>query len=173
MNYLILFIIIASILGAFILLFLMDVIFLLVFKTKIDLRGKAISLILNQNFDTIKSIISLLEEISIDVSECQNDLNNINTKNFSNCSSLIFKEELNKISTLKMKLISKSNKNKKITSNESYKLYFEILSSSSDQLRSAISSYNSYVTGYNYWVNFSPCSIINKALGLEIKSNIQ
>jgi len=156
-----------------VLLFLMDVIFLLVFKTKMDLRSKAISLILSQKCDIFTSIISLLEEKGIETYEFKNDLKEINPSNFSKCSTPYFKEELNKISTLKMRLISISNKNKKVLNSDSYKLYLEIISSSDDQLRSAITSYNSYVVGYNYWVNFTPCSLLNKAIGLEIKNNIQ
>jgi len=157
MELLIPFIVFASILALYVVFFLVDVIFVLVFKTTLKNKARSIFIALNQKYESISALIALYKKNGVEIDEQIIDqFNSIDTKNLYKTASKEFKDEIDKLNVLKMTLVSISNKNENIGKHNEFISLVEIINNLDSQIRGFFAKYNSAVLGYNYWINFGP-----------------
>ena len=155
--------VIFSIIGLYLLLVIVDIIFVFVFKKIFIKHDKGITVLLTTKYDLIKRLIDALNSIHISVEfKYIKMLQDINIQSFSNKTSketIQYKNDLNMIKENLFSLIRNhevASKHKEIAKfkNDLHELELNY--------RSLVIMFNNDVLGYNYWIKFLPTRYIWK-----------
>lgn len=158
MNSWVIFIItFGCIVGFFIFLFLVNLIFIGAFSKRLKSHKNAFIIILAQRYEGLAVLINVLEKNKIAVPDNILQLyGSIDVSSFENLDSIKCIENRKTMSILKQEIMSLVKNNEEIFKNQEFKNLITMFSSIDDQTRVAIASYNSDVAGYNYWIRFKP-----------------
>lgn len=162
-----------AIFGLIVILFLMNLIFFFIFKNKLKNKRASISIILNQKYEAINNLITLLTKLNVSIPlKIIEDLKQVDVDNFILPGSDSFKHEVDSLSILKMSLVSLGEKNDLVKIHSEYILLNNVFNTLEKQQRIAFASYNSSVIGYNYWISFAFFGFIFRLAGQNKKDKI-
>ena len=149
--------VILSIVGVYLLLVLVDIIFVLVFKKIFKKHDKTITVLLTTKYDIIKRIIEQLNSLNISVEfKYIKMLQDINIKSFSNKTSKETVEYKNNLNLIKENIFSLIRNNDIASKHKELGKMKNDLQELELHYRSLVIMYNSDVLGYNYWIKFLP-----------------
>ncbi len=171
-GFVITLIVIGSLLTAYVLLFIVNLVFVNLFLKRLKVHNNALTIILNQKYDNLIELYQIYKKHNIDLSNVNKELFNIDINVFKIIDS---KECLNArqlLSTVKQELTSIYKRNDKLTKNEQIIFLLKILNEIDEQFRAISASYNSDIIGYNYWIRFKPYMYIFLFNRVEKKDTI-
>ena len=167
------YIVISSVIIAYVLGFLINLAFVNVFLRKFNEHNHALSIALMQKYEMLSSLLRLLKKNDVSVPEELIQLfESINIKDFETISNESCLTARNNMSLLKQEIVGICKSNELIVKNGEYKNLVSTLTMVDDQIRYLIVSYNADVIGYNYWINFRPYVYIFILSGVEKKDII-
>ncbi len=159
--YQIILIVLASILGLYLLLLIINMIFVGSFSSIMKKHKKTLTIILNANHDAITQLINLLNEKNIPISdEILEKYRGFDLKDFKQIGGPSYTETKNNLSYLRDSLITQCSSNDELKDNEDFLEIKGSLDELSLNYRSCVIMYNADVLGYNYWIRFLPCRFI-------------
>ena len=171
--YEIVIIVIASIVGLWLLLFFVDLIFVLGFFRIFNKHKKAIIVVLYTKLENMRKLFSVMKQSGIKIDDrLVNVLNEVNENDFDDPSSAKFDKSKNALSYLKDEIMFLANQNPDLNSNIDFIQAKNNISESDLIYRNNVTMYNADVLGYNYWISFGPCGFVFKLFKLKKKQII-
>ena len=171
--YEIVIIVIASIIGLWLLLFLVDLIFVLGFFRIFKKHKKAITVVLYTKLENMRKLFSVMKQSGIKIDDrLVTVLNEVNENDFADPSSAKFDKSKNALSYLKDEIMFLANQNPDLNSNIDFIQAKNNISESDLIYRNNVTMYNADVLGYNYWISFGPCGFVFKLFKLKKKQII-
>ena len=159
--YQIILIVLASILGLYLLIVITDIIFVGSFSSIMKKHKKTLTIILNANHDAISQLINLLNEKNIPISEeILEKYNSFDLKDFKQIGGPSYTKTKKDLSYLRDSLIALCSSKEEIKNDEDFLEIKGSLEELSLNYRSCVIMYNADVLGYNYWIRFLPCRFI-------------
>lgn len=159
--YEILIIVIGTLVFVYVLGFMANLGFVVVFRRKINEHKKAIIIVLTQKREALLSLIEIMEknELPIDP-KYYSLLKDIDIRIFEEFYSQEAKKSRETLSYARQELIGFANKNASFQKNGEFKLSAALINSLDEQFRYLAATYNADVIGYNYWIKFKPYAYI-------------
>ena len=171
--YEIVIIVIASIIGLWLLLFFVDLIFVLGFFRIFKKHKKAITVVLYTKLENMRKLFSVMKQSGIKIDDrLVKVLNEVNENDFADPSSAEFDKSKNALSYLKDEIMFLANQNPDLNSNIDFIQAKNNISESDLIYRNNVTMYNADVLGYNYWISFVPCGFVFKLFKLKKKQII-
>ena len=171
--YEIVIIVIASIVGLWLLLFFVDLIFVLGFFRIFKKHKKAITVVLYTKLENMRKLFSVMKQSGIKIDDrLVKVLNEVNENDFADPSSAEFDKSKNALSYLKDEIMFLANQYPDLNSNIDFIQAKNNISESDLIYRNNVTMYNADVLGYNYWISFVPCGFIFKLFKLKKKQII-
>ena len=171
--YEIVIIVIASIVGLWLLLFFVDLIFVLGFFRIFNKHKKAIIVVLYTKLENMRKLFSVMKQSGIKIDDrLVKVLNEVNENDFSDPSSAEFDKSKNALSYLKDEIMFLANQYPDLNSNIDFIQAKNNISESDLIYRNNVTMYNADVLGYNYWISFVPCGFVFKLFKLKKKQII-
>ncbi len=150
-------IVLASILGAYLLLFIINLIFVGAFSSIMKKHNKSLSINLSSLYDSLNSLVNLLKEYNIkNTEELEEKLRNIDVKSFQDQSSEECQTNKKDLTYIRTALVALAEENKDLVKDERYISLKETIEQLVAVYRSDVIMYNADVLGYNYWIRFLP-----------------
>ena len=171
--YEIVIIVVASIIGLWLLLFLVDLIFVLGFFRIFKKHKKAITVVLYTKLENMRKLFSVMKQSGIKIDDrLVKILNEVNENDFADPSSAEFDKSKNALSYLKDEIMFLANQYPDLNSNIDFIQAKNNISESDLIYRNNVTMYNADVLGYNYWISFVPCGFVFKLFKLKKKQII-
>lgn len=171
--YEIVIIVIASIVGLWLLLFFVDLIFVLGFFRIFKKHKKAITVVLYTKLENMRKLFSVMKQSGIKIEDrLVKVLNEVNENDFADPSSAEFDKSKNALSYLKDEIMFLANQYPDLNSNIDFIQAKNNISESDLIYRNNVTMYNADVLGYNYWISFVPCGFVFKLFKLKKKQII-
>lgn len=171
--YEIVIIVIASIVGLWLLLFFVDLIFVLGFFRIFKKHKKAITVVLYTKLENMRKLFSVMKQSGIKIDDrLVKILNEVNENDFADPSSAEFDKSKNALSYLKDEIMFLANQYPDLNSNIDFIQAKNNISESDLIYRNNVTMYNADVLGYNYWISFVPCGFVFKLFKLKKKQII-
>lgn len=171
--YEIVIIVIASIVGLWLLLFFVDLIFVLGFFRIFKKHKKAIIVVLYTKLENMRKLFSVMKQSGIKIDDrLVKVLNEVNENDFADPSSAEFDKSKNALSYLKDEIMFLANQYPDLNSNIDFIQAKNNISESDLIYRNNVTMYNADVLGYNYWISFVPCGFVFKLFKLKKKQII-
>ena len=171
--YEIVIIVIASIVGLWLLLFFVDLIFVLGFFRIFKKHKKAITVVLYTKLENMRKLFSVMKQSGIKIEDrLVKVLNEVNENDFADPSSAEFDKSKNALSYLKDEIMFLANQYPDLNSNIDFIQAKNNISESDLIYRNNVTMYNADVLGYNYWISFLPCRFVFKLLKFQKKEII-
>lgn len=171
--YEIVIIVIASIIGLWLLLFFVDLIFVIGFSRIFKKHKKAITVVLYTKLENMRKLFSVMKQSGIKIDDrLVKVLNEVNENDFADPSSAEFDKSKNALSYLKDEIMFLANQNPDLNSNIDFIQAKSNISESDLIYRNNVTMYNADVLGYNYWISFAPCGFVFKLFKLKKKQII-
>ncbi len=171
--YEIVIIVIASIIGLWLLLFFVDLIFVLGFFRIFKKHKKAITVVLYTKLENMRKLFSVMKQSGIKIDDrLVKILNEVNENDFADPSSAEFDKSKNALSYLKDEIMFLANQYPDLNSNIDFIQAKNNISESDLIYRNNVTMYNADVLGYNYWISFVPCGFVFKLFKLKKKQII-
>lgn len=171
--YEIVIIVIASIVGLWLLLFFVDLIFVLGFFRIFKKHKKAITVVLYTKLENMRKLFSVMKQSGIKIDDrLVKVLNEVNENDFADPSSAEFDKSKNALSYLKDEIMFLANQYPDLNSNIDFIQAKNNISESDLIYRNNVTMYNADVLGYNYWISFVPCGFVFKLFKLKKKQII-
>ena len=163
----------ASIVGIWLLLLIVNLIFVSSFSSIFKKHKKAIPVILYTKADNLKLIISILDQSGIDVDNRYVALiNDISFEDFVEPGSQQFEKSKNTLTYLKDELAYIASTHPELEGDEEYMQAKRNIVDCDTQYRNTVMMYNADVLGYNYWIRFLPCRFVFKMFKVKKKTPI-
>ena len=144
--------------GVYLLLIITNIIFVVSFYVIMKKHDKGINIILKSKYDSLKSLISLLKnnDVSLtdEIENLSKEINDILFKKFEVTECENIKKKLSYLSSLLYAIIEDRED---IKSLDEYEILNDNITQLDSVYRSNVIMYNADVLGYNYWVRFLPC----------------
>ena len=154
-------IVLGSLAGLWILLLIVDLIFVGSYLTIFKKHKKAMTVILYAKLENLKKLISIMKQSGVDVDNRINALlSDIGDKDFEKPGSETFEKSKNTLSYAKDELMFAINQNKELISNPELLQAKNNVNESDVIYRNNVTMYNADVLGYNYWIRFLPCRFV-------------
>ena len=171
--YEIVIIVIASIVGLWLLLLFVDLIFVLGFFRIFKKHKKAITVVLYTKLENMRKLFSVMKQSGIKIDDrLVKVLNEVNENDFADPSSAEFDKSKNALSYLKDEIMFLANQYPDLNSNIDFIQAKNNISESDLIYRNNVTMYNADVLGYNYWISFVPCGFVFKLFKLKKKQII-
>ena len=171
--YEIVIIVIASIIGLWLLLFFVDLIFVLGFFRIFKKHKKAITVVLYTKLENMRKLFSVMKQSGIKIDDrLVKILNEVNENDFADPSSAEFDKSKNALSYLKDEIMFLANQYPDLNYNIDFIQAKNNISESDLIYRNNVTMYNADVLGYNYWISFVPCGFVFKLFKLKKKQII-
>ena len=166
-------IVVGSILGLWLLTLIVNLIFVSSFSSYFKKHKKAIPVILYTKCDSLKAIISILNQSGIDVDNRYVALvNDISFEDFVEPGSTQFEKSKNTLTYLKEELFSLASTHPELEGDEEFMQAKRNIADSDTLYRNTVMMYNADVLGYNYWIGFLPCFFVFKIFKVKKKTPI-
>ena len=154
-------IIVGSIFGVWLLLFIVNMIFLGSYLAIFRKHKKALIVILYDKLDNIKKMMMTMKQSGIDVDNRLIAIaNDISENDFLEPGSKQYNKSRDLLSYLKDELMFISNKHPELNDIPEFVQSRNYIIESDNFYRNSVLMYNADVLGYNYWVRFLPCRFI-------------
>ena len=172
-GYQIFLIVFGSIVGFYLLIVIMDVIFLFAFRNILNTHSKSLEVFLHLKYDNIKKLIDIVqkEEGAID-SKILESFSSIDPACFSNQEDPECLRARGVLSSLRIDLVCLIDKDEKLAKSKNVLDAKKAIVEMDSNYRTLIAMYNADVLGYNYWLRFLPTRFIYKLLKKETKQII-
>lgn len=167
-------IILLSVIGTYLLILVVNVIFVLSFYSIMKKHNRAVQIILKTKYDSLKDLIKKMNEkwnIEID-DETKHLLDEagqlLNEKEFiKHCDDI-----KKKLSYINSQLTALCEEDNKVIEDNDYILIKENVSQLDNVYRSNVIMYNADVLGFNYWVRFLPFRYLWLLFRIKLKDFI-
>ncbi len=148
---------ILGILGAYLLLFIINLIFVGVFSFIMKKHNRGIAINLSSLYDSLNYLLSLLKEHNVEnIEELEQKLVSLNVKSFEDQNSQECQNSKKELTYIRTSLIAIAEQNKEVVNDERYISLKETIDQLMTVYRSDVIMYNADVLGYNYWIRFLP-----------------
>lgn len=162
-----------SVVALWILLLIVNLIFVGSYNAIFKKHKKALTVILYTKLENMKKIFSILHQSGINIDKRLTDmLNDIKVQDFSEPSSENFDKSKNSLSYLKDEVMFIANQNPDLNSSLDFVQAKNNVLDSDAKYRSNVVMYNADVLGYNYWIRFLPCRFVFKMFKVKKKQII-
>ena len=166
-------IVVGSVVALWILLLIVNLIFVGSYNAIFKKHKKALTVILYTKLENMKKIFSILNQSGINIDKRLTDmLNGIKAQDFSEPSSENFDKSKNSLSYLKDEVMFIANQNPDLNSSLDFVQAKNNVLDSDAKYRSNVVMYNADVLGYNYWIRFLPCRFVFKMFKVKKKQII-
>ena len=166
-------IVIAGIIGLWLILLAINLIFVGSFSTIFKHHKKAIVVILYTKLENMKKLLSVLNQSGVKCdSKISNTLSSINSSDFNEPGSEQFIKSKNALSYVKDEIMFVTNENQELNQDPEFITYKNNVNDADTQYRNNVIMYNADVLGYNYWIRFLPCRFIFKMFKVKRKEII-
>ena len=166
-------IVVAGIIAIWILLLVVNLIFVGSYNAIFKKHKKAMTVILYTKLENMKKIFSIIKQSGIKVDEKLTDmLNGIGENDFVEPSSSEFDKSKNTLSYLKDEIMFIANQNEDLNNNLDFVQAKNNVLESDSMYRNNVVMYNADVLGYNYWIRFLPCRFVFKMFKVKKKQII-
>ena len=154
-------IIVGSIFGLWLLLFIINMIFVGSYSTLFKKHKKGLSVILFNKLENLKKIMTSMKQSGVDVDNRYVVLaNDIGENDFLEPGSKQYNKSRDVLSYLKDELLFVANKHPELNENPDFVQAKNYVIESDNLYRNNVLTYNADVLGYNYWIRFLPCRFI-------------
>lgn len=166
-------IVIGSMIAVWLLLFILDLIFVGSYLTIFRKHKKAMVVVLYTKLENLKKIFSVMRQSGIDIdSKFIEMLNGISEKDFEEPGSKEYISANNTLSYLKDEVLFIANEKEDLNNSSEFALAKKNVLEADSLYRSNVIMYNADVLGYNYWIRFLPCRFIFKMFKAKKKEII-
>ena len=166
-------IVIAGIIGLWLLLLVINLIFVGSFNAIFKRHKKAIVVILYTKLENMKKLLSILNQSGVKHdAKISNTLYNINSNDFNEPGSEEFDKSKKALSYVKDEIMFITNENQGLNQDPEFIAYRNNVNDADTQYRNNVIMYNADVLGYNYWIRFLPCRFIFKMFKVKRKEII-
>ena len=161
------------ILGLYIVLLIMDLIFVLSFRRIFIKHNKALEVFLHYKYDNIKKLLDILDKYNVRIGDKYLRMfSEISPDCFSNQESRECLEARTSLSMLRDELVYLAEQNEKLSKHGEIRQAKNYITEMDANYRNLIAMYNADVLGYNYWISFIPTRYIYKLLKVNSKQII-
>ena len=166
-------IVLGSILAAWLLLLILDLIFVGSYLTIFKKHRKAMVVILYTKLENMKKLFALVKQSGINIdNRLVAILNDIDERDFEDPSSQACNKSNASLSYLKDEIMFVVNQHPDLTNNPEFVQVKSNIIESDSIYRNNVTMYNADVLGYNYWIRFFPCKFIFKLFRVKKKEII-
>ena len=156
-------IIVGAVIGSWLLLFIVDLIFVGSYLTIFKKHKKAMVVILFTKLENLKKLFSIMHQSGINIdNRLTSLLNDIHEEDFKDPASQACDKSKNTLSYLKDEIMFIANQNPDLNENLDFIQAKNNILESDTMYRNNVMMYNADVLGYNYWIRFLPCAFIFK-----------
>lgn len=171
--YQIVLLVIGIIAGLYLLLVVMDVIFVLTFRKIFIKHNKALEVFLHYKYDNIKKLLTILDKYNVRIGDKYLRMfDEINPDCFSNQESKLCLEARTSLSMLRDELVYLAEQNERLSKHGEIRQAKNNITEMDANYRNLIAMYNADVLGFNYWISFIPTRYIYKLLKVQSKQII-
>ena len=166
-------IVIASIIAIWILLLIVNLIFVGFFNSVFKKNKKAMTVILYSKLENMEKLFAILKQSGIKIdARLTKLLSEINVEDFQEPNMDQFEKSKNTLSYLKDEIMFVANQNPELLNNQEFVQVKNNIVESDAIYRNNVTMYNADVLGYNYWINFLPCKFVFKIFKVKKKEII-
>ena len=141
--------------GLYLLLMILDLIFVFSFRSIFKKHNTALGVMLHTKYDNIKKIIELLNKLNITIPfEYIEVLNSIDANSFKDQELPECVKARNDLAYLKNELVFMIKNDEILSKNLELKRAMDAVVEMDSNYRTLVAMYNADVLGYNYWINF-------------------
>lgn len=159
--------------GLYLLLVILDVIFVLSFRSIFKKHNTALGVMLHTKYDNIKKMLELMNKYEITVPFKYIELiNGIDFNSFRDQELPECVKARNDLAYLRNELVFLAASNENLTKNGELKRAQNAITEMDSNYRTLVAMYNADVLGYNYWINFLPTRYIKLIFRLKDKQII-
>ena len=166
-------IVVGSLIGIWILLLIVNLIFFGFFNSAFKKHTKAMTVILYSKLENMEKLFAILKQSGIKIDERLTKLlSEINVEDFQEPNMGQFEKSKNTLSYLKDEVMFIANQNPELNTNPDFIQAKNNVIESDAIYRSNVVMYNADVLGYNYWIRFLPCRFVFKMFKVKKKQII-
>ena len=166
-------IIVGSIVGTWVLLLIVDLIFVGSYLTIFKKHRNAMVVILYTKLENMKKLFSIVNQSGVKIDNRLTALlNDIREEDLSDPASKACEKSKNTLSYLKDEIVFLTNQNEDLANDPDFKLVKNNIIESEAIYRNNVTMYNADVLGYNYWIRFFPCAFVFKMFNVKKKEII-
>lgn len=166
-------IIVGSVVGIWLLLLIVNLIFVGSYLTIFKKHKKAMVVILYTKLENMKKLFSIINQSGIKVdNRLVALLNDIHETDFEDPASQACDKSKNTLSYLKDEIMFVANQNPELASDLEFIQAKNNVLDSDAIYRNNVTMYNADVLGYNYWIRFFPCRFVFKMFRVKKKEII-
>ncbi len=143
----------------YVILFIVNLIFVYLFLKRIKVHSNALTILLNQKYEILNILYNAILKNDVNLSNLINEyeqFKNIDIYSLNNLTNETCLKNRQLMAFLKQQLIFTVRNNSKLLKNDEINFFIKILNEIDDQFRIISASYNADVIGYNYWIRFAP-----------------
>ena len=156
-------IVVGSIIAVWLLLLIVDLIFVGSYLAIFKKHKKAMVVILFTKLENMKKIFSIMKQSGVDIdAKLVASLNEVKEEDFQEPASEACEKSKKSLSYLKDEIMFIANQNLDLNENSEFVTAKNNILESDTLFRTNVMMYNADVLGYNYWIRFFPCSFIFK-----------
>ena len=156
-------IVLASIIALWLLLLIVNLIFVGSYLTIFKKHKKAMVVVLYTKLENLKKIFSVMRQSGIDIdSKLIEMLNGISEKDFEEPGSKEYVSANNTLSYLKDEVLFIASGDEDLNNSSEFAFAKKNVMEADVLYRSNVIMYNADVLGYNYWIRFLPCRFVFK-----------
>ena len=166
-------IVIASIVGLWFLLLVVDLIFVFSYLAIFRKHKNAIAVILFTKYENIGKLLSIIKKSGFEIDEkLLAKYSEIPQNAFENPESEVYIKAKDTLTYLKDEIVFIINQNIELLENPEFASARNNVNDADLIYRSNVVMYNADVLGYNYWIRFLPCRFIFKLFRYKKKEII-
>lgn len=156
-------IVVGSIIAVWLLLLIVDLIFVGSYLAIFKKHKKAMVVILFTKLENMKKIFLVMKQSGVDIdAKLVASLNEVKEEDFQEPASEACEKSKNALSYLKDEIMFIANQNLDLNENSEFVTAKNNILESDTLFRTNVMMYNADVLGYNYWIRFFPCRFIFK-----------
>ena len=166
-------IVLGSIVGTWLLLLIVNLIFVGSYLTIFKKHKKAMVVILYTKLENMKKLFSIVNQSGIKYdNRLTAILNDIDSRDFEEPASQASNRSNNSLSYLKDEIMFVVNQHPDLTNDPEFVQVKSNIIESDSIYRNNVTMYNADVLGYNYWIRFLPCRFVFKMFKVKKKQII-
>ena len=166
-------IVLGSLLALWVLLLIVNLIFVSSFNAIFKKHRKALTVILYTKYENMNRLFSVINQNGINYDNRLNALlSDIDVNTFNEPEKPEFEKSKNSLAYLKDEIMFVCNQNKELQEDLEFVQVKKNIEESDLMYRNNVTMYNADVLGYNYWINFLPCRFVFKMFKVKRKEII-
>ena len=166
-------IVIASIVAAWLLLLIVNLIFVGSYLSIFNKHRRAIVVILCTKLENMQKLFAVIHQSGVDVdNRLTMLLNDVHPEDFNEVGSQAYQKSNNGLSYLYDEIMFVANHNSDLLNNADFIQAKNNIIESDQIYRNNVMMYNADVLGYNYWIRFLPCAFVFKLFRVKKKQII-